>query len=313
MRRRRSTATTARRPGAGGDLPLPRGGRGGGGGGGANSGSSPTSPSSRTSCCCEPAHANKAIGFDRGLGQTLHGQLHWLDVPDRVLFELAVTVHQCLNGRAPLYLSKHSIPPTVIYLPYRVSGSTLIRPTGVLGCWPDGLELTTGFYPGSNEQHRLFRRLLKTYLFVHTSTSSALGALNDYALYKSTHSALRPWLVSLSIRRGVTTCCSPLSHFGYTPFSRCLFLAVADVTSSIKPEVHTAMPPTEDRATIIDDIHQNFMKVIGRVVLNSKLADRHTDKQTYKSQYSAPVLGLTSAMRDVAYDGGSRFAVCAEH
>ena len=39
--------------------------------------------------------------FDRGLGQILHDQLHWLDVPDRVLFKLAVTVHQCLNGRAP--------------------------------------------------------------------------------------------------------------------------------------------------------------------------------------------------------------------
>ena len=37
-------------------------------------------------------------------------QLHWLDVPDRVLFKLAVTVHQCLNGRAPPYLSKHCIP-----------------------------------------------------------------------------------------------------------------------------------------------------------------------------------------------------------
>ena len=41
--------------------------------------------------------------FDRGLGQILHDQLHWLDVPDRVLFKLAVTVHQCLNGRAPSY------------------------------------------------------------------------------------------------------------------------------------------------------------------------------------------------------------------
>jgi len=28
--------------------------------------------------------------------------------------------------------------------------------TGVLSCWPDGLELTPGFYLGSNEQHRLF-------------------------------------------------------------------------------------------------------------------------------------------------------------
>jgi len=30
---------------------------------------------------------------------------YWLYVPDRVLFKLAVTVHQCLNGRAPPYLS----------------------------------------------------------------------------------------------------------------------------------------------------------------------------------------------------------------
>jgi len=28
--------------------------------------------------------------------------------------------------------------------------------SGVLSCWPDGLELTPGFYPGPNEQHRLF-------------------------------------------------------------------------------------------------------------------------------------------------------------
>jgi len=31
-----------------------------------------------------------------------------------------------------------------------------LRPSGVLSCWPDGLELTPGFYPGSNAQHRLF-------------------------------------------------------------------------------------------------------------------------------------------------------------
>ena len=48
--------------------------------------------------------------FDRGLGQILHDQLHWLDVPNRVLFKLAVTVHQCPNGRAPPYLSAHCIP-----------------------------------------------------------------------------------------------------------------------------------------------------------------------------------------------------------
>ena len=35
--------------------------------------------------------------FDCGLGQILHDQLHWLDVPDRVLFKLAVTVHNILR------------------------------------------------------------------------------------------------------------------------------------------------------------------------------------------------------------------------
>jgi len=45
--------------------------------------------------------------FDCGLGQILHDELHWLDVPDRVFFKLAVTVHRCLNGRAPPYLSDY--------------------------------------------------------------------------------------------------------------------------------------------------------------------------------------------------------------
>ena len=55
-----------------------------------------------------------------------------------LLFELAATVHQCLNGRAPPYLSEHCIPVSSadtrrhlrsanrhILAVYRVSGSTL--------------------------------------------------------------------------------------------------------------------------------------------------------------------------------------------
>ena len=49
--------------------------------------------------------------FDRGLGQILHDELHWLDVPDRVFFKLAVIIiHRCLNGRAPLYMSDYCVP-----------------------------------------------------------------------------------------------------------------------------------------------------------------------------------------------------------
>ena len=47
--------------------------------------------------------------FDPGLGQILHDELHWLDVPDRVFFKLAVIVHRYLNGRAPLYLSDYCV------------------------------------------------------------------------------------------------------------------------------------------------------------------------------------------------------------
>ena len=39
--------------------------------------------------------------FDRGLGQILHDQQHRLDVPDRVLFKLAVTVHQSPVSERP--------------------------------------------------------------------------------------------------------------------------------------------------------------------------------------------------------------------
>ena len=135
---------------------------------------------------CNTAVACTSTGtrkFDRGLGQILHDQLHWLDVPGRVLFKLAVTVHQCLNGSAPPYLSDlciqspvltrtgNCVPPTVsasdsfsrflvlykfVCMCVCAFPAQHLRPSGVLSCWPDGLELSLGFYPGSNEQHRLF-------------------------------------------------------------------------------------------------------------------------------------------------------------
>ena len=52
--------------------------------------------------------------FHRGLSQLLHDDLHWLDVPDQVAFKLIVTVHRCLNGRAPNYLLNHVIPVSAI-------------------------------------------------------------------------------------------------------------------------------------------------------------------------------------------------------
>ena len=41
--------------------------------------------------------------FDRGLSRLLHTELHWLDVPERVMYKLGVMVFNCLHGQAPAY------------------------------------------------------------------------------------------------------------------------------------------------------------------------------------------------------------------
>jgi len=42
--------------------------------------------------------------FDNGLSHLLHEELHWLDVPERIHYKLGVTVHHCLQYKAPVYL-----------------------------------------------------------------------------------------------------------------------------------------------------------------------------------------------------------------
>jgi len=47
------------------------------------------------------AHWHK---FDRGLSRLLHTELHWLDVPERVVYKLGVMVFNCLHGQVLQYL-----------------------------------------------------------------------------------------------------------------------------------------------------------------------------------------------------------------
>jgi len=42
--------------------------------------------------------------FDHGLSHLLHEELHWLDIPERIHYKLGVTVHRCLQYKAPMYL-----------------------------------------------------------------------------------------------------------------------------------------------------------------------------------------------------------------
>jgi len=130
--------------------------------------------------------------FDRGLRQILHDQLHWLDVPDRVLVKLAVTVHQCLNGRAqPYAVSVGALHPGLQcwHAPASAFRQLLpvprFRPTlTAISCWPDGLDFICGIQRAAQTVLGVY---LKRTCSRVTSASSALGVRNDYALYKSTH------------------------------------------------------------------------------------------------------------------------------
>lgn len=46
------------------------------------------------------------LQFDRGLTSILHDDLHWLDLPRRVLFKICVMVYKSLHGMAPKYLAE---------------------------------------------------------------------------------------------------------------------------------------------------------------------------------------------------------------
>ena len=49
--------------------------------------------------------------YDQRLSHLLHDtELHWLDVPERVLYKLALKVHRCLQDKAPQYLSNYCVP-----------------------------------------------------------------------------------------------------------------------------------------------------------------------------------------------------------
>jgi len=115
--------------------------------------------------------------FDCGLGRILHDELHWLDVPDRVFFKLAVTVHRCLNGRAPPYLSDYCVPVAgvdtrqhlrstnrqLLAIPRYRLNTYGCRAFSVAG--PTVWNSLPDFIRDPTISANCFRRLLKTYLF----------------------------------------------------------------------------------------------------------------------------------------------------
>jgi len=72
------------------------------------------------------AHVVSNTGkFDRGLTHLLHSKLHWLYVPQRILHKLGVTVHRCLQGKAPQYLVNCCHPTSDVASRQRLRSSSL--------------------------------------------------------------------------------------------------------------------------------------------------------------------------------------------
>jgi len=69
----------------------------------------------------------------------LHDELHWLDVPERIEYELGVMVYRCLHGQTPCCLADHLIPAS----------------DAVWNSLPDGLRNSDSFDS--------FKRFMKTY------------------------------------------------------------------------------------------------------------------------------------------------------
>jgi len=54
--------------------------------------------------------ANGTGKYERGLSRLMQDDLHWLVIPQRVQYKLAVTVHRCLRHRAPWYFANYCVP-----------------------------------------------------------------------------------------------------------------------------------------------------------------------------------------------------------
>ena len=111
-----------------------------------------------------------------------------------------MTVHQCLNGRAPPYLSEHCIPVCSADTRRHLRSANrhlLAVPRfrlNTYGCraflvaGPMALNSLPDFIRDPTSSTDCLRVYLQRTCSRDTGASRALGLLNDYALYKSTHS-----------------------------------------------------------------------------------------------------------------------------
>ena len=126
------------------------------------------------------------------------------------------------------------VPPTVTYLPYRVSRSTLtaVGRSQLLARWPEThSRILCGIHRATQTVLGVYSKRTCSRV---TSASSALGVLNDYALYKSTHSLTAAGGVWGAHKWGSATCKSSLPSLSffffrihYMDFPDCLLLLLS--------------------------------------------------------------------------------------
>jgi len=92
--------------------------------------------------------------FDRDLTSLLHGELHWLDVPQRVTYKMGVMMYRCLHDQTPRYLADHFTTSSDVASRLRLRSANRHQLivhrcrlntyglSGVFDRWSDGLELT---------------------------------------------------------------------------------------------------------------------------------------------------------------------------
>ena len=72
---------------------------------------------------------NDTQKYDQGLSRLMHHDLHWLDIPERVSYELCLLTNRCLLGKVPMYLSDY-----LHQYPKLLHDSTCVQPL-VTGWW----------------------------------------------------------------------------------------------------------------------------------------------------------------------------------
>ena len=63
--------------------------------------------------------------FDHGLSRIMHTELHWLDVPERINYNLGMLMYRCQHNKAPRYLMDHctSVSDVACHQPLRSASS----------------------------------------------------------------------------------------------------------------------------------------------------------------------------------------------